>query len=83
MTSRHRSIWLDDDVIWSAVAEIPLDQLAVPVVKEKHGGRLLDTGGILPADRVPVAACQLAAMRHNDDNCSGGVVVLKHNFKGS
>jgi len=27
MTSRHRSIWLDDDVIWSAVAEIPLDQL--------------------------------------------------------
>jgi len=30
--SRHRSSWLDDDVIWSAVAEIPLDQLAVPVV---------------------------------------------------
>ena len=27
MTSRHRSSWLDDDVIWSAVAEIPLDQL--------------------------------------------------------
>jgi hypothetical protein len=27
MTSRHRSIWLDDDVIWSAVAEIPLNQL--------------------------------------------------------
>jgi hypothetical protein len=27
MSSRHRSSWLDDDVIWSAVAEIPLDQL--------------------------------------------------------
>ena len=32
MTSRHRSIWLDDDVIWSAMAKIPLDQPAVPVV---------------------------------------------------
>ena len=32
MTSRHRSSWLDDDVIWSAMAKIPLDQSAVPVV---------------------------------------------------
>ena len=28
-----RSSWLDDDVIWSAVAEIPLDQLAVRISK--------------------------------------------------
>jgi hypothetical protein len=27
MTSRHRSSWLDDDVIWSAMAEIHLELL--------------------------------------------------------
>ncbi len=70
MTSRHRSIWLDDDVIWSAVAEIPLDQLAVPVVKEKHG----DLDKAVCASTPSTPKCEEYARRR--------IIQIGGNFKG-